>query len=127
MRRKTKIHHAQQVLYALSLAGLLVLGSSVTSLAQDTTPLWANVPETISPEWGAFFTEKGQGREAPMPAPDDLEGWKTVQAANDEAKEAKADNFLPIVPGWNYIVRMYQPGPEIMDGSWTFPSPEPVK
>jgi len=59
--------------------------------AQDMVPLWASVPETISPEWGAFFLKKGQGREATMPAPDDLEGWKAVQAANDEAKEAAAD------------------------------------
>jgi acetyl esterase/lipase len=58
---------------------------------QHTTPLWANIPETISPEWGAFFSEKGQGREKPMPAPDDLEAWKAVQAAVDEVKEAKAD------------------------------------
>ena len=38
-----------------------------------------------------------------------------------------ADNFLPIVPGWNYLVRMYKPGPEILDGSWTFPEPKPVE
>jgi hypothetical protein len=38
-----------------------------------------------------------------------------------------ADNFLPIVPGWNYIVRLYRPRQEILDGSWTFPSPEPVE
>ena len=30
-------------------------------------------------------------------------------------------NCLPIMEGWNYIVRLYQPGPEILDGSWTFP------
>ena len=41
--------------------------------------------------------------------------------------DPKADNFLPIVPGWNYIVRMYKPGPEILDGSWTFPAPKAVK
>ena len=35
--------------------------------------------------------------------------------------DPKADNYLPIVPGWNYLVRMYKPGPEILDGSWTFP------
>ena len=89
-----------QVLVMLALAMLfasfttLVNGEEaqkVTPAAQDTTPLWASVPETISPEWGAFFSEKGQGRETPMPAPDDLEGWKAVQAANDEAKEAAAD------------------------------------
>ena len=41
--------------------------------------------------------------------------------------DPKADNFLPIVPGWNYLVRMYKPGPEILDGSWTFPKPVEVK
>jgi len=41
--------------------------------------------------------------------------------------DPKADNFLPIMPGWNYIVRMYQPGPEILNGTWTFPNPEAVK
>jgi acetyl esterase/lipase len=64
---------------------------STAPAEQDTTPLWASVPETISPEWAAFFSEKGQGRETPMPAPDDLEGWKAVQAAIDKAKEAAAD------------------------------------
>ena len=38
-----------------------------------------------------------------------------------------ADNFLPIVPGWNYIVRLYRPRKEILDGTWTFPSPEAVE
>ena len=41
--------------------------------------------------------------------------------------DPKADNFLPIVPGWNYLVRMYKPGPEILDGSWKFPAPKAVK
>jgi hypothetical protein len=41
--------------------------------------------------------------------------------------DPKADNFLPIVPGWNYIVRMYQPGPEILKGTWTFPDAEAVE
>ena len=31
-------------------------------------------------------------------------------------------NCLPIMDGWNYIVRLYQPHPEILDGSWTFPA-----
>jgi hypothetical protein len=41
--------------------------------------------------------------------------------------DPKADNFLPIVSGWNYIVRLYQPRKEILDGSWTFPDPQAVK
>jgi len=35
-------------------------------------------------------------------------------------------NFLPINEGWNYVVRMYQPRQEILDGSWTFPKIEAV-
>jgi hypothetical protein len=35
-------------------------------------------------------------------------------------------NCIPISPGWNYAIRMYQPREEILDGSWTFPSPEPT-
>jgi hypothetical protein len=31
-------------------------------------------------------------------------------------------NCLPLTDGWNYIVRLYQPRPEILDGTWTFPS-----
>ncbi len=35
--------------------------------------------------------------------------------------DPKADNFLPIFEGWQYIVRLYRPRPELLDGSWTFP------
>ena len=34
-------------------------------------------------------------------------------------------NCLPIMEGWQYVVRMYRPSPEILDGRWTFPNPEP--
>ena len=53
----------------------------------------------------------------------DKDGSVTIHFGGDP----KADNFLPIVPGWNYIVRMYKPGPEILDGRWTFPSAEPAE
>ena len=36
-------------------------------------------------------------------------------------------NCIPITPGWNYAVRMYSPREEILDGSWTFPKPEPAE
>jgi hypothetical protein len=38
-----------------------------------------------------------------------------------------AINNLPITPGWNYIVRMYQPKREIIDGSWRFPKAQPAQ
>ena len=30
-------------------------------------------------------------------------------------------NTLPVVEGWNYLVRLYRPHSEVLDGSWTFP------
>jgi len=33
-------------------------------------------------------------------------------------------NHIPIMDGWNYVVRLYQPEPQILDGSWTFPGLE---
>jgi hypothetical protein len=30
-------------------------------------------------------------------------------------------NCLPIMDGWNYVVRLYRPRPEILDGTWKFP------
>jgi hypothetical protein len=35
-------------------------------------------------------------------------------------------NCLPITPGWNYLVRLYRPRQEILDGSWAFPEAQPV-
>jgi hypothetical protein len=32
-----------------------------------------------------------------------------------------ARNSLPVTDGWNYLVRLYRPRPEILSGAWTFP------
>jgi hypothetical protein len=28
--------------------------------------------------------------------------------------------------GWNYMVRLFRPHPEILDGTWRFPEAQPV-
>jgi hypothetical protein len=35
-----------------------------------------------------------------------------------------SSNCLPIVPGWNYTVRLYRPRAEILSGQWAFPQPK---
>ena len=30
-------------------------------------------------------------------------------------------NYIPITEGWNYVVRMYRPRAELLNGTWTFP------
>jgi hypothetical protein len=51
------------------------------------------------------------------------DGSVTVQFGGCDGSKA---NCLPIMPGWNYLVRLYRPRPEILDGTWTFPEPQPV-
>lgn len=50
-------------------------------------------------------------------------GSVTIQFGGDES----AQNCIPIMPGWNYLVRMYRPRKEILDGTWKFSEAEPVK
>ena len=53
--------------------------------------------------------------------PDPLERQNRIQLGENAGNIANAINNLPITPGWSYVVRMYQPRREIIDGSWTFP------
>jgi hypothetical protein len=39
--------------------------------------------------------------------------------------DGKIPNCLPTMPGWNYMVRLYRPRSEILNGTWTFPEAEP--
>ena len=41
--------------------------------------------------------------------------------------DGKIANCLPTLPGWNYLVRLYRPKPEILNGAWTFPEPQAAR
>ncbi|MBI3796646.1 MAG: DUF1254 domain-containing protein [Deltaproteobacteria bacterium] len=41
--------------------------------------------------------------------------------------DGKTPNCLPITPGWNYMVRLYRPRKEILDGTWKFPEAQPAQ
>ncbi|MBX3433501.1 MAG: DUF1254 domain-containing protein [Pirellulales bacterium] len=51
------------------------------------------------------------------------DGSVTIHFGGDET----APNCLPVMPGWNYTVRLYRPRKELLDGSWKFPEAQPVK
>jgi hypothetical protein len=48
------------------------------------------------------------------------DGSITIRFGGDPAQP----NYLPIGPGWNYTVRLYQPRSALLDGSWKFPAPQ---
>jgi hypothetical protein len=39
--------------------------------------------------------------------------------------DGKIANCLPTMPGWNYMVRLYRPHSEILNGQWSFPGAQP--
>ena len=41
--------------------------------------------------------------------------------------DGKIPNCLPIMAGWNYMVRLYRPRPEVLDGKYVFPPAQPVE
>jgi hypothetical protein len=47
----------------------------------------------------------------------DTNGTITIHFGGEQSKS----NFLPITEGWSYVVRMYQPKPEIIQAKWMFP------
>jgi hypothetical protein len=58
-----------------------------------------------------------------LTAAKNADGSVTVQFGGCDGRAA---NCLPIMRGWNYIVRLYRPRPELLNGTWTFPEAEPV-
>lgn len=40
--------------------------------------------------------------------------------------DGKVPNCLPIMPGWNYMVRLYRPRAKVLGGSWSFPEAQPA-
>ena len=51
------------------------------------------------------------------------DGTVTVRLAPEPADDAP--NYLHVMDGWNYAVRLYRPRPEILSGAWRFPTPVP--
>lgn len=50
------------------------------------------------------------------------DGSVTIHFGGDE----NASNYIPITPGWNYLLRLYRPRRELLDGTWKAPDIEPV-
>jgi hypothetical protein len=54
----------------------------------------------------------------------DADGGVSVQFGGCDGK---SPNCLPTMQGWNYLVRLYRPRAEILNGSWKFPEAQPTQ
>jgi hypothetical protein len=72
-----------------------------------------------------FFEANPAGRYSfnGVTATADDDGAVTIDLDTDDHGYA---NHLPVMDGWNYAIRLYRPRPEVLDGSWVPPVPEPV-
>lgn len=46
------------------------------------------------------------------------DGSTTIHFGGDP----EAANFIPIMPGWNYLIRLYRPRKPLLDGDWALPA-----
>jgi hypothetical protein len=71
-----------------------------------------------------YFQKNDQGAYTinNLTAKKDPDGSVSVQFGGCDGR---TPNCLPIMEGWNYMVRLYRPRPEILNGTWTFPEARP--
>lgn len=50
------------------------------------------------------------------------DGSVAIHFGGDES----ASNYIPITPGWNYLLRLYRPRRELLDGKWKAPEAEAI-
>jgi len=67
---------------------------------------------------GYFPADSGRVSVNSITAERDADGMVTVPFGGDTS----LPNQLPIGDGWNSLVRLYRPRPEVLDGTWTFPA-----
>jgi hypothetical protein len=51
------------------------------------------------------------------------DGSTTIHFGGD----SKQPNYFPLVEGWNYLLRLYRPREEVLEGKWKFPEPVEAK
>ena len=99
-------------------------GATVYRLCVDQVPVDGFWSVTVYNEDG-YFTPNPQNAYSlnNITAQRGPDGNITIQFGGCDAA---APNCLPITPGWNYLVRLYRPQDEILNGEWTFPEARPI-
>ncbi|WP_419605239.1 DUF1214 domain-containing protein [Thiolapillus sp.] len=94
------------------------------------------VPRDVPIEDNGFWSVTVYNKDRFM-EPNDLDAYsfnKVTARKNEDGSATihfggnpKADNYLPIMEGWVYIVRLYRPKKALLDGKWKFPEPAEAK
>jgi len=97
-------------------------GAKAYQLSVDQVPVDAFWSVTVYNKDG-YFTPNPHNAYSlnNLTAERDANGEITIQFGG-----SPTTNRLPITPGWNYLVRLYRPRDEILNGEWIFPAAEPI-
>ena len=88
------------------------------------------------PENGAFWSITVYGADGYMKSENAILNSSNAKLNSDGtftaffgSKELCRDvpNRLDVTPGWNFILRIYRPGPSVLDGSYVLPAVRPAK
>jgi len=99
-------------------------GKTIYRLTVKEVPVDAFWSVTVYNKEGYFEkNKKGIYSINNLTAKKDADGAISIQFGGCDDNSA---NCIPIMPGWNYTVRLYRPRKEILDGTWKFPEAQPV-
>jgi hypothetical protein len=88
------------------------------------------------PENNAFWSITVYGDDGYMKSDTNIVNSSNVKLNSDGtftvffgSKELCGDkpNRLDVTPGWNFLLRVYRPGPSVLDGSYMLPAAQPVQ
>jgi hypothetical protein len=88
------------------------------------------------PENNAFWSITLYGEDGYMKSENNILNSSTARLNGDGtftayfgSKDLCGDvqNRLDVAPGWNFLMRIYRPGPSVLDGSYTLPAAMPVR
>jgi hypothetical protein len=100
-------------------------GSGVFKLIVDEVPVDGFWSISVYNAEGLFVkNELGAYTLNNLTATKDANGTISVQFGGCDGN---TPNCLPIMKGWNYMVRLYRPRAEVLKGDWNFPELQPLR
>ena len=87
---------------------------------------------TFSPGVNLVLGRNGEGKTNLLEALNYLALGRSHRGSRSEEMihfggDSKQPNYFPLVEGWNYLLRLYRPREEVLEGKWKFPEPVEVK
>jgi hypothetical protein len=96
-------------------------GKTAYTLTLKDVPVDAFWSVTVYDDKGFMFENERKAYSVnSVTAKPEKDGSVVIRFGGDPAS---ATNFLAITPGWNYVVRLYRPRKETLDGTWKVPEP----